>query len=173
MSSVSDKEFQRQMRAIERETSSGGPDPYGSNGSSSYAGSSGTPHGIIGLVSFLAGAGAFIFGLIMAVTAFACSFVMMFSGDPGNAAGDLKTGALLMGVGLLLFIVAASFGGASVISGNQKVLGWISIFLSALPFLWVIASLLVGTPLGLDIIDTSGNPTSPEDAQAFLEKCAK
>jgi len=172
MSSSSDKEFQRQMRMIERETSSGGPDPYGSSGSSSYAGSSGTPHGIIALVSFLAGAGAFVFGLVMALNAFACVFFMMWTGDPGNSAGELKTGGILMAVGLLLFIVSASFGGASVISGNQTVLGWISIALSALPFLWLLASIILGTPLGLDTGGGS-SPTSPEDAQAFLGNCAK
>lgn len=173
MSSTSDKEFQRQMRTIERETSAGGPDPYGSNSGTAYTGSSGTPHGVIGLVSFLAGAGAFIVGLIMAVTAFACAFTMMFAGDPGNSLGELKIGGMLMALGLVLFIVAASFGGASVISGNQKVLGWISIVLSALPFLWLLASIALGTPLGLDAGAGASSPTSPEDAQAFLEQCAK
>lgn len=168
---TSEKEFQRQMRAIEKETSAGGPSPYAS-GNVTAAVSSGTPYGIIALVSFLAGAGAFIFGLVTMVSAFACAFIMAWGGDPGNSIGELKMGGIIMSLGLVLFIVSGSFGGASVATGNQKILGWVSIALSALPFLWLLASFVVGEPLGFSA-DASSTPSTPEDGIAFLEKCSK
>jgi hypothetical protein len=113
-------------------------------------------YGVFSIVLLIGAVVLFKLAIDIVIKSLSCIF------SPGSNAGNsVHTGYILAMLAVIVLIIAIATAGASLATGSQSILGALTIGLVLLPFVWIVASNLLGIEMDWSALGSTQPASGP------------